>query len=73
MTNNFKDSERYMAVRGLEKAMEVTEVLLRNGYEVFIELDDADIWCVHYSEAKQNRYDSGFYRLGEDDIAKLLA
>lgn len=73
MTSNFNASERYMAVRGLEKAMEVAEVLLRNDYEVFIELDDADIWCVHYSEAKHERYDSGFYRLGEDDIAKLLA
>ena len=36
MTRNFADEEKYISVNGLDTALGVAEVLLKNGYEVFI-------------------------------------
>lgn len=69
MTNNLRDSEKYIAVRGMDNAMEVAKVLLKNGYEVFVELDDCDIYCVHYAYAKYKGFgNAAFYRISEEDL-----
>ena len=69
MTNNFRDNEKYIAVRGMDNAMEVAKVLLKNGYEVFVELDDCDIYCVHYAYAKYKGFgNAAFYRISEEDL-----
>lgn len=74
MTRNFADEEKYIAVEGVENAMEVAKVLLKNNYEVFIELDDCDIYCVHYAEAKYRHLgNAAFYRITEDDVETLEA
>lgn len=72
MTRNFADEEQYIAVEGIDNAMEVAKVLLKNDYEVFIELDDCDIYCVHFADAKyKNLGNAGFYRISEDDVNYL--
>ena len=38
MTNNLRDNERYVSLRGVDNAMKLAKFLLRNGYEVFVEL-----------------------------------
>ena len=69
MTNNLRDKDRYVSLRGVDNAMELAKFLLRNGYEVFIELDDCDIYCVHYAEAKyRNLGNAAFYRISEEDL-----
>lgn len=74
MTKNFADQERYIAVEGLDKALEVAKVLLKNDYEVFMECDDCDIWCVHYNYAKYKQYsNASFYRISDADAALLEA
>lgn len=72
MTRNFADEESYIAVEGIDNALEVAKVLLKNDYEVFIELDDCDIYCVHFADAKYKNFgNAGFYRISEDDVAYL--
>lgn len=72
MTRNFADEERYISVEGVDNAMEVAKVLLKNDYEVFVELDDCDIYCVHYAAAKYKHFgDAAFYRITEDDVIYL--
>ena len=74
MTRNFADEEKYISVHGMKAAFEVAEVLLKNDYEVFIELDDCDIYCVHYAHAKyKNLGNAAFYRITEDDVETLEA
>ena len=69
MTNNLRDKDRYVSLRGVDNAMELAKFLLRNGYEVFVELDDCDIYCVHYAEAKyRNLGNAAFYRISEEDL-----
>ena len=69
MTKNLRDNERYVSLRGVDNAMELAKFLLRNGYEVFVELDDCDIYCVHYAEAKyRNLGNAAFYRISEEDL-----
>lgn len=69
MTKNLRDNEKYVALRGVDNAMELARFLLRNGYEVFVELDDCDIYCVHYAEAKyRNLGNATFYRISEEDL-----
>lgn len=73
MTRNFYQEDKYIAVEGIERATEVAAALLRNDYEVFIELDDCNIYCVHFSERKGRFSESGFYRLSEDDLETLYS
>jgi len=74
MTKNFVDEEKYISVHGVDNAMEVAKVLLKNGYEVFVELDDCDIYCVHYNYAKYKNFGNGaFYRISEEDVERLEA
>jgi hypothetical protein len=69
MTNNLRDSEKYIAVTGIDNAMELAKVLLKNGYEVFVELDDCEIYCVHYAYAKYKGFgNAAFYRISEEDL-----
>ena len=72
MTKNFADEEKYISVHGVDNAMEVAKVLLKNDYEVFIELDDCDVYCVHYATAKYKNFGNAtFYRITEDDVYYL--
>lgn len=74
MTNNFREHEKYIAVHGMDNAMEVAKVLLKNGYEVFVELDDCDIYCVHYAYAKYKGFgNAAFYRISEEDLDAIEA
>lgn len=74
MTNNLRDANKYIAVKGMDNAMEVAKILLKNDYEVFIELDDCDIYCVHYAEAKYQRLgNAAFYRINEKDLDAIFA
>ena len=69
MTKNLRDTEKYVSLRGVDNAMELAKFLLRNGYEVFVELDDCDIYCVHYAEAKYRKLgNAAFYRISEEDL-----
>lgn len=72
MTRHFADDEKYISVKGVDNAMEVAKVLLKNDYEVFVELDDCDIYCVHYAQAKYKHFGNAtFYRISEDDVYYL--
>ena len=72
MTKNFADEEKYISVNGVDAALEVAKVLLKNDYEVFIERDDCDTYCVHYAYAKYKNYgNAGFYRITEEDVETL--
>jgi len=72
MTKNFAEEEKYISVKGIDNALEVAKVLLKNDYEVFIELDDCDVYCVHFNHAKYKHYgNASFYRITEED-AELL-
>lgn len=72
MTKNFADEERYISVEGVDAALEVAKVLLKNDYEVFIELDDCNIYCVHYAQAKYKHFgNAAFYRITEEDVETL--
>ena len=74
MTKNFAEEEKYISVRGIDNALEVAKVLLKNDYEVFIELDDCDVYCVHYSYAKYRHFgNAAFYRITEEDAELLEA
>ena len=72
MTKNFADEEKYVSVNGLDTALGVAEKKKKNGYEVFIELDDCNVYCVHYAYAKNKNYgNAGFYRISEEDAETL--
>lgn len=74
MTRNFADEERYISVKGVNAALEVAKVLLKNDYEVFVELDDCEIYCVHYATAKYKHFgDAAFYRITAEDVETLDA
>lgn len=72
MTKNFADEEKYISVNGVDAALEVAKVLLKNDYEVFIERDDCNVYCVHYAYAKYRNFGNAvFYRITEEDVETL--
>ena len=74
MTRNFVDEDKYISVHGIDAALEVAAMLLKNDYEVFMELDDCDIYCVHYAQAKYKHFGNAtFYRISEEDVETLEA
>ena len=42
--------ERYVAVEGLENALEMAKALIKNDYQVMVQLDDCDIYIVAFTE-----------------------
>ena len=72
MTKHLADQEKYIAVEGIEAALEVAAVLLKNEYEVHIELDDCNIYCVHYAYAKYKNFGGpNFYRITDEQVEIL--
>lgn len=53
----------YIAVKGKDNALKIAEALLEQDYQVFIQLDDCDIYVVAYT-GNDTRY-------GGDEFAKL--
>ena len=55
--------ENYVAVKGKDNALKIATALLEQDYQVFIQLDDCDIYIVAYAD-NDTRY-------GGDQFAKL--
>ena len=53
----------YISVEGKDNALKIAAVLLEQDYQVFIQLDDSDIYIVAYT--------SNDTRYGGDEFAKL--
>ena len=53
----------YIAVQGKDNALKIAEALLEQDYQVFIQLDDCNIYVVAYT--------SNDTRYGGDEFAKL--
>ena len=43
-------NERYVAVEGLDNALEMAKMLIKNDYQVMVQLDDCDIYIVAFTE-----------------------
>ena len=55
--------EKYISVEGKDNALKIAAALLEQDYQVFIQLDDCDIYIVAYT--------SNDTRYGGDEFAKL--
>lgn len=62
--------EKYISVRGIENAMEVAKVLIKNDYQVMVQLDDCDIYVVAYT-TNQSWGDHQFALVDYDEIDLL--
>ena len=43
-------NERYVAVEGLDNALEMAKALIKNDYQVMVQLDDCNIYIVAFTE-----------------------
>lgn len=57
--------EKYISVKGIDNAMEVARVLLKNDYQVVVELDDCDIYVVGYAQPK---FGNAYVELTDEEI-----
>ena len=55
--------EKYVAVKGKDNALKIAMALLEQDYQVFIQLDDSDIYVIAYT--------SNDTQYGGDEFAKL--
>ena len=60
--------EKYIAVEGVDKAVELAKVIAKNGYQVCFYEDDCDIWIVSWADTIDG---SGFVELTEDEQIEL--
>lgn len=62
--------EKYISVRGIENAMEVAKVLVKNDYQVMVQLDDCDIYVVAYT-SNESWNDNQFALVNYDELDLL--
>lgn len=60
-------NERYVAVEGLENALEMAKALIKNDYQVMVQLDDCDIYIVAFTE-NATEYGKKFTPLSFEEI-----
>lgn len=57
-----------ISIRGLDKAMKVARTLIENDYQVFIQLDEFDVYIVSYSYNDPDVGDTQFAQLNEEEV-----
>lgn len=60
-------NERYVAVEGLENALEMAKALIKNDYQVMVQLDDCDIYIVAFTE-NSTEYGNKFTPLSFEEV-----
>ena len=60
-------NERYVAVEGLDNALEMAKALIKNDYQVMVQLDDCDIYIVAFTE-NSTEYGNKFTPLSFEEI-----
>ena len=63
-------NERYVAVEGLENALEMAKALIKNDYQVMVQLDDCDIYIVAFTE-NTTEFGNKFTPLSFEEIDEI--
>ena len=61
-----------IATKGLDNALEVARVLIKNDYQVMIQLDDCDIYVVSYEDNDYRYGDNQFASLTQEEIEDII-
>ena len=61
-----------IATKGLDNALEVARVLIKNDYQVMIQLDDCDIYVVSYEDNDYRYGDNQFASLTQEEIEDIM-
>lgn len=64
--------DRYIAVEGKDNALKVAATLIEQDYQVFIQLDDCDIYIVAYTR-NNCEYGGDEFALLDDDEFELVS
>ena len=59
--------ENYVAVKGKDNALKIAAALLEQDYQVFIQLDDCDIYVVAYADNDAQYGGDEFAKLNEEE------
>lgn len=62
----------YIAVQGKDNALKVAAALIEQDYQVFIQLDDADIYIVAYANNNNSYYGGELFALINDEEQELI-
>lgn len=60
-----------ITTKGLDNALEVAKVLIKNDYQVMIQLDDCDIYVVSYEDNDISYGDNQFASLSPEEIEHI--
>ena len=60
-------TEKYIAVDGKDNALKIAAALLEQDYQVFIQLDDCDIYVVAYADNDAQYGGDEFAKLNEEE------
>ena len=60
-----------IATKGLDNALEVARVLIKNDYQVMIQLDDCDIYVVSYENNDCDYGDNQFASLTQEEVEHI--
>lgn len=60
-----------ITTKGLDNALEVAKVLIKNDYQVMIQLDDCDIYVVSYEDNDISYGDNQFASLSPEEVEHI--
>ena len=63
--------DTYLSAKGLDNAMEIAKILIKNDYQVMIQLDDCDVYIIAFEDNDASLGDNQFASLTQEEIEHI--
>ena len=63
--------DTYVSAKGLDNAMEIAKILIKNDYQVMIQLDDCDVYIIAFEDNDPSLGDNQFASLTQEEVEHI--
>ena len=63
--------DTYVSAKGLDNAMEIAKILIKNDYQVMIQLDDCDVYIIAFEDNDASLGDNQFASLTQEEVEHI--
>ena len=63
--------DTYVSAKGLDNALEIAKILIKNDYQVMIQLDDCDVYIIAFEDNDASLGDNQFASLTQEEVEHI--
>ena len=63
--------DQHLSAKGLDNAMEIAKILIKNDYQVMIQLDDCDVYIIAFESNDPVLGDNKFASLTQEEVEHI--